>query len=182
MVQAWWQKLNANERMAATGAVVVFIVSLLSTSWISLVGSGIVLATYWLKYSPNQNINWPAPIELINVVISGIMAFFAAIAVLFALGVGSFGLGMIGAFGGFFGGIYLVLVASAIVYAIAAGAMFVGTWREYQAMPKTPATPSSSPPPPPASPSEQPTSPPPPATPSEQPTSPPPPPSEPKAG
>jgi len=172
MVQAWWQKLNANERMAATGAIVVFIVSVLSTSWISLIGSGIVLATYWLKYSPNQNINWPAPIELINVVISGIMAFFAAIAVLFALGVGSFGLGMIGAFGGFFGGIYLVLVASAIVYAVAAGAMFLGTWREYQAMPKTPVAPPSSPPPPPPAP----------ASPSEPPTSPPPPPSEPTAG
>ena len=131
-----------------------------------------MLATYWLKYSPNQNINWPAPIELINVVISGIMAFFAAIAVLFALGVGSFGLGMIGAFGGFFGGIYLLLVVSVIVYAVAAGAMFLGTWREYQAMPKAPVTPPSSPPPPPPAP----------ASPSEHPTSPPPPPSEPTAG
>ena len=170
MVQSWWQKLNANERMAATGAIVVFVVSVLSTSWISLIGSGIVLATYWLKYSPNQNINWPAPIELINVVISGILAFFAAIAVLFALGVGSFGLGMIGAFGGFFGGIYLLLVVSAIVYAVAAAAMFIGTWREYQAMPKTPVSPPSSPPP------STPPPPPPAASPSEHPTPPPPPP------
>ena len=169
MVQTWWQKLNANERMAATGAIVVFILSLLSTSWISLVGSGIVLATYWLKYSPNQSINWPAPIELINVLISGILAFFAAIAVLFALGIGSFGLGMIGTFGGFFGGIYLLLVAGVIAYAVAAGVMFLGTWREYQAMPKSPVAPSGGPPPPP-----------PPVSPSEHPSSLPP--SEPPAG
>src|SRR6185503_975933 len=96
MVQAWWQKLNANERMAATGALIVFVISLLSTSWISLIGSAVVIALYWLKYSPNQSINWTAPIELISVVIAGILAFFAAIAVLFALGIGSFGFGMLG--------------------------------------------------------------------------------------
>jgi hypothetical protein len=164
MVQAWWQKLNPNERMAATGAIVVFIVSLLSTSWISLVGSGNVIAIYWLKYSPNQSINWPAPIELINLVISGILAFFAAIAVLFALGIGSFGFGMLGLYGGFLGGVYLLIVAGVIASAVGAGMMLLGTWREYQAMPKTPVAPSSSappPPPPPATPSEPPTEPPP---------------------
>jgi len=171
MVQSWWQKLNPNERMAATGAIVVFIVSLLSTSWISLIGSAVVIATYWLKYSPNQTINWPAPIELINLVISGILAFFAAIALLFALGLGSFGFGMLGPYGGFLGGIYLLVVAGVIAFAVGAGMMVLGTWREYQAMPKTPVAPTSSPPlpAPPASPSS-PTEPPmppgePPATP-----------------
>ena len=133
MVQSWWQKLNPNERMAATGSIVVFIVSLLSTSWISLIGSAVVIVIYWLKYAPNQSINWPAPIELINLVISGILAFFAAVAVLFALGLGSFGFGMLGPYGGFLGGIYLLVVAGVIAFAVGAGMMVVGTWREYQA-------------------------------------------------
>lgn len=175
MVQTWWQKLNANERMAATGAIVVFVVSLLSTSWISLLGSGAVIAIYWLKYAPNQSINWPAPIELINLVISAILAFFAVIALLFALGFGSFGFGMLGLYGGFFSGIYLVVVVMVLAAAVGSGMMVLGTWREYQAMPKTPVAPSSSPqapPPPPASST-------PPASPAEPPSSSPPPPSEP---
>ena len=157
MVQAWWQKLNANERMAATGAIVVFVVSVLSTSWLALIGSGAVLVVYWLKYSPNK-ISWPAPVELINVVISGIIALFAVIGLLFALGIGSFGFGVLGVGGGFLGGIYLLILAAAIAYAVGAGMMFLGTWREYQAAPKTapPAAPSAPPPPPAAPPSEPP--------------------------
>jgi hypothetical protein len=164
MVQTWWQKLNANERMAATGAIVVFVVSLLSTGWLALIGSAAVLAIYWLKYSPNK-ITWPAPIELITVVISGIIGLFAVIGLLFALGIGSFGLGLLGVGGGFLGGMYLLIVASAIAFIVGAGMMFLGTWREYQAMPKTapPTTPSSPPmpPPPPAAPPSTPPSEPP---------------------
>jgi hypothetical protein len=167
MVQTWWQKLNANERMAATGAIVVFLVSLLSTGWLALIGSAAVLAIYWLKYSPNK-VTWPAPIELINVVISGIIGLFAVIGLLFALGLGSFGFALLGVGGGFLGGVYLLIVASAIAFIVGAGMMFLGTWREYQAMPKTappttsPTTPSSpSTPPPPAAPPSTPPSPPP---------------------
>jgi hypothetical protein len=165
MVQTWWQKLNANERMAATGAIVVFIVALLGTSWLALIGSAAVLAIYWLKYSPNK-ITWPAPVELITVVISGIIALFAVIGLLFALGIGSFGFGMLGAGGGFFGGIYLLIVASAIAFIVGAGMMFLGTWREYQAMPKSaapgpPSAPPSAPPPPPSAPPSEPPSAPP---------------------
>ena len=108
-----------------------------------------MLAIYWLKYSPNK-IAWPAPIELINVVISGIIGLFAVVGLLFALGIGSFGLGILGVGGGFLGGVYLLFVAAAIAYTVGAGMMFLGTWREYQAMPKTasPSTPSAPPPPP----------------------------------
>ena len=168
MVQTWWQKLNANERMAATGAIVVFVVSLLGTGWLALIGSAVVLAVYWLKYSPNQ-ITWPAPIQLINVVISGLIGILALVSVLFVLGIGSFGLGMLGLYGGFFGGgVYLIAVAAAIAFAIGAGMMVLGTWREYQAMPKTPSTtppttpstPSTPPPPPAAPPSTPPSEPP----------------------
>ena len=166
MVQQWWQKLNANERMAATGAIVVFIASLLGSGWLSLIGSAVVLAVYWLKYSPNQ-INWPAPVELITLVISGIIGLFALLGLIGLLGVGGLGFGVLG---GFFGGFFALIVIGAIVAAVGAGMMVLGTWREYQAMPKTPAppagpTPSAPPPsapaaPPAAPPSEPPSEPP----------------------
>lgn len=160
MVQTWWQKLNANERMAATGAVVVFVVALLGTSWLALIGSAAVLVVYWLKYSPNK-ITWPAPIELITVVISGIIGLFAIVGLLFALGIGSFGLGVLGMGGGFLGGVYLLVIGAAIAYAVGASMMFLGTWREYQLMPKTaPSAPPSAPPPPPSAPTSPPSEPP----------------------
>ena len=173
MVQTWWQKLNANERMAATGAIVVFVVALLGTSWLALIGSAVVLVVYWLKYSPNK-ITWPAPVELINVVISGIIGLFAIVGLLFALGIGSFGLGILGMGGGFLGGVYILVIGAAIAYAVGAGMMFLGTWREYQVMPKTapsappsapsapsaPPAPPSAPPPPPSEPTSPPSEPP----------------------
>ena len=162
MVQTWWQKLSANERMAATGAAVVFVLSLLGGGWIALIGAGAVIVIYWLKYSPNQ-ITWPAPIQLINLVIAGIIGLFAVIGLLFVLGIGSFGFGLVGLTGGFLGGVYAIAVVAAIAYAVGAGMMVLGTWREYQAMPTTapPTTPStpSPPPPPPAAPSSAPSTP-----------------------
>ena len=158
MVQTWWQKLNANERMAATGAIVVFIVSLLGSGWIAVVGSAAVLVVYWLKYSPNQ-ITWPAPVELITVVISGILGLLGVVGLLALVGMSGLGFGMFG-MAGFLRDIYLLVVVAAIAFLIGAGMMVLGTWREYQAMPKTapptpsaPSTPPSTPPPPPAAPS-----------------------------
>lgn len=165
MVQEWWKKLNANERMAATGAIVVLIASLLGGGWISLLGAIAVLVIYWLKYAPSQSITWPAPIQLITLGISAIIGVLALIGLLGLLGLG--GLGM---FGGFFGGLYIVFLAGVIATAIGAGMMLLGTWREYQAMPKTspstPGAPPSGPPPnapPPSAP--PPSAPPPPTTP-----------------
>lgn len=99
-------------------------------------------------------------------VISGIIGLFAVIGLLFALGIGSFGFGVLGVGGGFFGGIYLLILGAAIAYAVGAGMMFLGTWREYQLLPKTaaPAPPSTPPPAPPSTP------PPPAAPPSEPPS------------
>jgi hypothetical protein len=151
MVQEWWRKLNANERMAATGAIVVFIASLLGGGWISLVGSAAVLVVYWLKYAPNQSITWPLPVQLITLGISGIIGLLALVGLLGVIGLGGFGV-----LGGFFGGMYVVWLIGTIAAAIGAAMMVLGTWREYQAMPKTapPTTPPSSPSaPPPAPPS-----------------------------
>jgi hypothetical protein len=165
MVQTWWQKLNANERMAATGAIVVFIVSLLSGGWIAVLGAAAVLVVYWLKYSPNQ-VTWPAPVELINLVISGILGLFALVGALALIGMSGLGFGMFGVGGGFFGGFWIIVAAIAIAFIVGAGMMVLGTWREYQAMPKTASpttqtTPSAPPPPPPAAPPSAPPSEPP---------------------
>jgi len=178
MVQTWWQKLNANERMAATGAIVVFIVSLLSGGWIAVLGAAAVLVIYWLKYSPNQ-ITWPAPIELITLVISGILGLFALVGALALVGMSGLGFGMFGVGGGFFGGFWLIVAVIAIAFIAGAAMMVLGTWREYQAMPKTappttssapPSAPSMSPPPPAAPPSTPPGTPP--STPPSEPPSP----------
>jgi hypothetical protein len=165
MVQTWWQKLNANERMAATGAIVVFIVSLLGGGWIAVLGSAAVLVVYWLKYSPNQ-ITWPAPVELITLLISGILGLFAVVGLLALIGMSGLGFSMFG-MAGFLRDIYLLVVVAAIAFIIGAGMMVLGTWREYQLLPKTappttPTSPSAPPPPPPpaAPPSTPPSTPP----------------------
>lgn len=151
MVQEWWRKLNANERFAAQGAIVVFIASLLGGGWISLFGAAAVLVIYWLKYAPNQSIAWPAPIPLITLAISGIVGLLALVGLLGLLGLG----GLFGAFGGVFGGMYIVFLAGTIATAIGAALMVLGTWREYQALPKT-TPPRTTPPAPAASPTAPP--------------------------
>ena len=150
MVQTWWQRLNANERMAASGAVIVFVVSLLGFGWLALIGSAAVLAVYWLKYQPNQSTNWPAPVELITLVISAIIGVSALMGLLALISFSGIGFGILGfGIGGLFGGIYLLALASVIALAIGAGMMVLGTWREYQLMPKVGQPPSSTTPPPP---------------------------------
>ena len=144
-IQAFWNKLNANERLVMYGAIVVVIAFLigavgggLGTSSLDLVAAIAIAVIYWLKYAPNSNINWPAPIQTIVLIIAGISAIFALLAVLGWLG--------------FFGfGLYQIAV---IVNAIGCGVMAYGAWKEYQAMPKAapPSTPPSTPTAPPAPP------------------------------
>jgi hypothetical protein len=137
MVQEIWQKFNANERMAAIGAVIVIVAWLLGVvvgygfgaSTIGLLGAIAVLAIYYLKYAPNQNINWPAPIPTI---VLGI----AAIAALLILLQGLQLLRLLG------GAEALVAIAS-----IVGGALMAwGAWQEYQAMPKATPPPPPNPP------------------------------------
>lgn len=167
---AIWQKFNPRERLTAIGAglvIIGFLVSIagygIGAGTISLLGAIAVLAIFYLKYSPTQSINWPAPVELLVLAISGIVALLAAIDILTSLrylGLFGFGLGII----------------ALILEAIGAGLMAWGAWQEYQlvkpAMPNFMAsgtTPSSTPPPaapPPAPPPAAPPAPmPPPAAP-----------------
>jgi len=143
MAQMFMSKLSANERMALWGAVIVFIVSLIGTSWLTLILSAVVVVVYYLKYSPTSNITWPIQVQVINLALSAIIGVLALLGVLALVGIG----GLFGGLGfGFLGGLFIVVLIGAVANLIGAGMMVLGTWREYQAMPKT------APPPPPAPP------------------------------
>lgn len=151
MVQEIWKKLNANERLASWGSLIVI------ASWVlGLVGSygygggtGIlglvcalgVLFVYYVKYAPNQSMKLPAPgptIALGLAAVVGVTAILSLLVVLPAIGVIlAFGLGIVG-------------VLSLVAYVAGGIMMLLGTWREYQAQPKAspPATPPAPPPPP----------------------------------
>lgn len=145
-IQQFMNRLNANERMIVWGAVIVFVASLLGGGWLSLIGSAVVVVLLWLKYAPNQSTNLPAPAQTINLVISAIIAVLALLGLLGATVLGGLG----GLYGGFLGGFFILVLVGAIATAIGAVMMALGSWREYQAMPK--ATPPSTPPTPPAPP------------------------------
>jgi hypothetical protein len=125
-VQEVWNKLNPRERLTASGALVVMLGWILSIAGygagagtVSLLGAIAVLAILYLKYTPNQNITWPAPIPTIILAISAIVALLAALDVLTSLNflrIFGFGLGII----------------ALIVEAIGAALMVWGAWQEYQ--------------------------------------------------
>ncbi len=147
MVQQIWSKFNANERMAAIGAIVIiisWIVGLagsfgLGGSILALLGAIAVLAIYYLKYNPTSNITWPAPIPLLVLGISAVVALISVLGVLPWLT--SFGV-----LGSFFGLAFLAVLGTAIGSVI----MVWGAWQEYQAMPKTTPPAPPAPPTPPA--------------------------------
>ena len=140
MVQEIWQKFNANERMVATGAVVVIVAWLVGlvvgygvgASTIGLLGAIVVLAIYYLKYAPNQNINWPAPIPTIVLAVAAIAGLLILIQVLQILR--------------FLDAADLIVAVASII----GGALMAwGAWQEYQAQPKTaPPSPPAPPTPP----------------------------------
>jgi hypothetical protein len=158
-VQEVWNKLNSREKLTAWGALIValgWIIGLagsfgLGGNTIALLGAIAVLVILFLKYSPNQSITWPAPIPLINLVISAIVALLALLGLLQWLQ-------LLGGFGSVFG----AALIAAIVTAVGAGLMAWGSWQEYQlTKPATTASASSStPPPPPAAPAAPPPPPP----------------------
>ena len=137
MVQEFWKKLNANEKMVMYGAaivVVAFLVGIVGSYGFGSASTDLIAAIaiaviYWLKYSPNK-INWPAPVPTIVLVIAGIAAIFAILAALGAVGL-LFGFGLFG--------------ISLIINAIGCAMMAWFAYKEYQAMPKVPAPPSTPP-------------------------------------
>ena len=143
-VQEVWNKLNPRERLTAIGALVValgWIIGLagsfgLGGNTIALLGAIAVLVIFFLKYSPSQNITWPAPIPLINLAISAIVALLALLGLVQWL--------QLAGFGSFLG----AAIIAAIVTAVGAALMIWGSWQEYQlTKPATTSAPASSPPP-----------------------------------
>jgi hypothetical protein len=45
--------------------------------WLGLLGAIAAIAVLYLKYAPNTNINWPAPLELIELVIAAVVGVVA---------------------------------------------------------------------------------------------------------
>ena len=136
MVQEFWKKLNANEKMVMYGAIIVVIAFLVGivgsygfgSASTDLIAAIAVAVIYWLKYSPNK-INWPAPVATIVLVIAGIAAIFAVLGALTAMSF-LFGFGLYG--------------ISLIINAVGCAVMAWFAYKEYQAMPKT--TPPTTPP------------------------------------
>jgi small-conductance mechanosensitive channel len=127
-----WAKFTKNERNVSFGAAIVIIGWLVGVvspglgsgfgvGFLSALGAVAVIAIYYLKYAPNQNIQWPAPIETIVLAISALIALFAVLGLIQILGYLSIA--------GFLGIYFIALLA------ITAGAvlMFFGAWQEYQA-------------------------------------------------
>jgi predicted membrane metal-binding protein len=140
MIQEMWKKLNANERLVAWGAIVVlvsFLVGIVSGgigwSWFAAVA---VLVIYWLKYTPNQTITWPAPVPTIVLIVAGISAILAVLALLSVLSV-------LGLAAGLYAGFFVGYILSGLANAVGSVMMALGAWREYQAQPKSPTPPSA---------------------------------------
>lgn len=169
-VQEIWKQFNPRERLSAIGAGLIilgWIVGIFSyglgSSTIGLLGAIAVLAILYIKYSPTMNVSWPAPVSLLVLGISAIVALLALIDLLTWLP----RLGLAGYFGG-------GLIVTLILSVVGAALMVWGAWQEYQivkpAMPNLGSTSSTTTPPPPAAP---PATSPPPAAPAAPPVYPP---------
>ena len=158
-VQEIWKKFNPRERLSAIGAgliILAWIVGIFTygagASTIALLGAIAVLAILYIKYTPTMNVTWPAPVSLLILGISGIVALLEVVDLLRVLPY----LGLVGYFGGGIIVSLLLAVAGAIV-------MVWGAWQEYQivkpAMPNFGSTTTPAPPAPPAPTTPAPTTP-----------------------
>lgn len=162
MPVAVWEKLNPRERLETIGAgliILSFLVAIVAygvgSNSLALIGAIAVGAILYLKYAPNQNINWPAPTTLIIIAIAGIVGIVVLLDLLTSLRY----IGLVG------GSALLAL----LLEVVGAALMLWGAWQEYQiekpAMPNFGAgmgSSTTSTPPPPASAAPPSTAPPPP--------------------
>jgi hypothetical protein len=123
-VQEVWNKLNARERLTASGALVIvlaWIIGLVARGFgvgsLGLIGAIAVLVVLYLKYT-NPTIQWPVAVPIITLAISAIVALFAVLTLIDWLGY----LNILGVLG---------LIALAL-YVIGALLMAYGSWQEYQ--------------------------------------------------
>lgn len=134
-VQEVWGKLNANERLAAYGGIVLIAAALIGFvfSWrdgptLGLLVGIAVLAILFVKYAPNMSVTWPVPVATILLAVGGITAILLALNLLRNLE-------------------WLLGVDAIVLLGLPAGAALVawGAWQEYQAAAK-PAGGSGAPP------------------------------------
>jgi hypothetical protein len=161
-VQEIWNKFNPRERLVAAGSAIVVVAWLVGLvtffgyglTTLALIAAIAALVILYLKYAPNSNVNFPAPVSLLLVVLGGLAALFVIIDFLRELSFLSAGDAITG-----------------IAFLVGAGLMAWGGWQEYQvekpAMPTfgSSSTPGSTSPPPTATtpPAPSATTPPPPA-------------------
>src|SRR5512143_1712959 len=96
MLQDLWNKFNPRERISAAGAgilILAWLVGIVARGFgvgsIALLGAIAVLAILYLKYAPNQNIQWPIATSLLILGISALVALFALLTLLDWLGYAS---------------------------------------------------------------------------------------------
>ena len=128
-MSAIWAKFNKNERNVSFGAAIVLIAWIVGlvgyggfgVEFLGALGAAAVLVIYYLKYAPNQNIQWPVPIPTIVLIISAIIGISAILGLIRILGILSFA--------GFLGIYFIALLA------VTAGGvlMLFGAWQEYNA-------------------------------------------------
>ncbi len=105
MVNELWAKLNQNEKLIGIGAVVALVgwilglflarssVAITSINWygtsgaqgtglLALILAIVAVVVVYLKYAPNMNITWPAPVSMILLGVAGLGAIFALIGLL----------------------------------------------------------------------------------------------------
>jgi hypothetical protein len=151
-LQDIWNKFNPRERLIAIGSAVVVLAWLVSLftyfggglTVLALLAAIASLVIVYLKYAPNTNITWPAPVSLMLIVLGAIAAIAVVIDFLRELSFLTGGEAITG-----------------IALLVGAGLMVWGAWQEYQiekpAMPNfgsttTPPAPPASTAPPPAAP------------------------------
>jgi hypothetical protein len=123
----FYNKLNANERLAAIGAIAIAVAWLIGVlvgygfgvSSVGLLGAIAVLVIYFLKYSPTQSITWPAPVPTIVLIIAAVAALLTLLNVVQLLA--------------FLGGVQLIVAIASVA---GAAIMVWGAWQDYQAQPK----------------------------------------------
>jgi hypothetical protein len=127
-LQAVWGKLNPRERLAATGAGVILLGWLIGVftvgvgaGTLAFLGALVVLAIYYVKYTPTMKVTWPADPVLIVLVVSALVAIAELIDLLRLVSY----LGLAAYFGG-------GVILSILLAVVGAALMLWGGWQEYQ--------------------------------------------------
>jgi hypothetical protein len=134
VVQAFWNKLNGNEKFIGYGAVLIIIAFLAATAggrsgdvMTSIIGAILIFVILWLKYS-TMKIPWPVPVSTVVLGIAAVLTVLALLNLLPALSA-----------------ITQLYGIALLLNLIGCGVMAFGAWKEYQATLPKPGTPAAPP-------------------------------------